>query len=419
MSNELKPYILQRQIHGRRLLGLSEDNFTNYENDYIERILRRVPKSERAKIKREFDGLDPATNLQSVPPLYSLRNTYDRIDRCANAIGLGIPKRPILATAYGDEIGGEVLFSPPFDYAILMDETYQAYSIIVAKILANGFQPTDRTTNEPLFTDDVTLVKERISRNPLTQSMFDECIFRYLSDGTPTTVGYQPPPDDDFTVSLIDHISSGITTSMVGHEYGHIARDHFKDRDLREICSSNNLLSIDPKSKLPHHRVRQMLEIQADVFSFEICINLAKHEFILQLYVLGILSYLYMKDLLDLFIMVRVRGTNELLQYVIEPFEAQFVEVFDPAAHPSGTIRAGMLIERLKTSGIRPGLLRVIQLIDRTTKTFFSILWNGLLANLDPSSLENVPISSRWQRRVSGLRSTLIVPSDATLEHNF
>lgn len=412
MLDRLRAEIHRLQIRGAQLRGLSEAGLRRFNEVSLERVRRRLNEQQRAEMDANLAAWGLPTDLQLPAYYVTLRYAYDRVQAAIGCCGEVIDPPPILASAYGGDITGRVLFLPSQGYAIILDETLFDVCTVLPKLLLGGITPQ---ADEPLFTLDKDILVARLSRSPRLQEQFDDLVLSYLIKGSVSKASHVPLPSDPELLKVVGSIGDGIRFFVIGHECGHILHGHFTHQNHDRVLSSDDLVQIDTGTGMPNFHYRHFLEFQADARGIQACLQCSDNQGVTELTFFGALAYLYVLDLLEHALILWVSGKHNYETH----FGGGLFDTFmmSVTTHPAGTLRAAQaiygLLDELEQMGDKTASFRArVEAINFTVRTILRECWTRFVAQLTQADIDRYPLSPLWGRRARLLAARTPVRRD-------
>jgi hypothetical protein len=388
------------QERGLAEFGMSVADFFAHQSAVIERTKRRLSPAEAQRMQTRLDNADYPTKLQNKGTYLSLETLYQRIHECAQRTGLSIGYRPILASVIGIDLNGCTV-SIDDAHAILIDETFFHFAIILAKIVASGTAP--ETPDEPWFPQDVAVMRRRVNGRQNIIANFNDLLTSHVLTGSVTAAKHVPFSADPVHVAFMSAVNEGICKFLMGHEYGHLYFRHHDNPIIFNSRTDKGLRTVGGAHDRPAFLDLQNLEFQADHMAFHFCLNSDPSTLLTQSNLIGALSFFYATDLLSAALW---RWTGKESPFTVSPLRNS---VFEVSTHPCGALRAGLWGTHMENSKAPQEFVDEINKIDQCLITFFEVLWEHFLDDVGREFMDAHPPHPRWSAAIREYLSSNIV----------
>jgi hypothetical protein len=247
-----------------------------YDNDAIAKAYIDSERSKGRNIKEnklfEKSKEEYTKQYQNafdvMPTKYETPNNYlillgllKDIEKSAIQLSMEIPQLPIMGTLNSGRVNAMAIAVPNSDeYIIVFEFQVFMFALLFCKAIALAIPDLGEKDGMWHFSLNMQDIEKEINNNKNAIQRFSEVLSAYLLFGVP---GKAPPYSPKHTVSLLANI---LYTSMelfiMGHEYGHIQRNHFTQSSRMSIkIGQKDVQELRPEWKK---------EIEADIIGLQL-----------------------------------------------------------------------------------------------------------------------------------------------------
>lgn len=215
--------------------GTSRTTMDKSQAGVVAALTRGLPADQAAAFTEALGALvdqqlaTPVSKYEEPGDVGMLHMLAEDLENAARRFDMPVPVRPLLGTLPTGQVNAMTVLVPGTEeHIVLFEREMLLFAHLSAKAIAEAVPVIRHDDGSTEFSYDDGLMRQTLAENPVVIRRFHEVTEAYLLTGRPGNAPqyFQEKPHSDLSTAL----RGGMELFVLGHEYGHIMREHLGRR---------------------------------------------------------------------------------------------------------------------------------------------------------------------------------------------